>query len=302
MTDNELNQRRAQKKVIAMAIVFVVAGIAYWHYAPSLTLKNLIELQGTVEDRAISEVQKQFAAPPPLRVTPSPAHSTPTESPSTLTRAGIITETNIQRKENGGLPALSENTKLDEIALLRTRDMFKKQYFAHVAPDGGSAQVTAKTVGYDYLALGENLALGVFSGDKDVVEAWMNSPGHRANILNSHYTEIGVAAEEGIYEGRITWIAVQIFGRPAADCPAPDASLKKAIDDAEAQLAAMEDELAAKKADLDATEPKRGPAYNEKVNEYNNLVSSYNALVKDTKSKMNTYNKQADAYNACIAE
>ena len=60
--------------------------------------------------------------------------------------------------------------------------------------------------------------------------AWMNSPGHRANILNPHFQEIGVAVGKGMYEGHETWIAVQSFGMPLSACPASDANLKIKID------------------------------------------------------------------------
>jgi uncharacterized protein YkwD len=244
-----------------------------------------------------SPMPKPISTPPPLRVSPLVA----TPAPSfTLTTSGIIADTNTQRGENGSLPPLAENTALDSIANIRLLDMFQKQYFAHVASDGGSAVTVAKTVGYDYLSLGENLALGNFAGDQGVVTAWMNSPGHRANILGSHYTEIGVAAREGVFDGQDTWLAVQIFGRPASDCPAPDANLKTVIDTAENQLAELQTEIQAAKTQLDALVPQGGAAYNQMVDQYNALIDRYNSLLGQTKPQIATYNAEVAAFNLCI--
>jgi hypothetical protein len=69
-------------------------------------------------------------------------------------------------------------------------------------------------VGYKYSAAGENLAIN-FVESKDINDAWMRSPGHRANILNNKFTEVGIAAAQGIYRGRQTIFVVQFFGKPA---------------------------------------------------------------------------------------
>ncbi len=296
--DSAFYRRRAQKRIIAIAVLIAVSLALYRYFSPSLSARKLIDVQNSVEQFAITQIQKQISTPPPLRAAPSATSPSP---PFVLTRSGIIADTNIQRNENGGLPPLSENSMLDDIAKLRLSDMFQKQYFAHVSPDGSSAVTVAKTVGYDYLALGENLALGDYAGDNGVVAAWMNSPGHRANILNSHYTEIGVAAGEGMFEGGDTWIAVQVFGRPASDCPAPDANLRTAIDNAETQLSQMQAEIQAAKAQLDAMEPQYGAAYNQKVDDYNALADQYNALLGQTEPQIATYDGEVATFNQCIA-
>src|SRR6185369_15716694 len=118
-----------------------------------------------------------------------------------------------------GLPALKENALLDKAAKKKLDDMFAQQYFEHINPQGKGPSDLAKSVGYDYIAIGENLALGNFKNDAELVQAWMDSPGHRANILNKQYTEIGVAVGQGTYEGKKTWLAVQEFGRPTSSCP-----------------------------------------------------------------------------------
>ena len=160
----------------------------------------------------------------------------------------------------------------------------------------------ASSVGYAHLALGENLALGNYAGDAGVVTAWMASPGHRANILDTHYTQIGVAVREGMFEGSETWLAVQVFGRPASDCSAPDANLENSINLSEQEIASTSAELVANKTVIDAMSPQSGPAYNAQVEDYNNLAAQYNTLAAETKTAIDTYDAQVDAFNACLGE
>jgi uncharacterized protein YkwD len=285
-------RRRAVVRLTLIVVLLAIAGAVYFYSHP---FGNSAE--HSVLDSALSEVQKSFSAPPPLRA----PRAIPKIDASTLTRAGVIAETNRERNMNGGLAPLSEDALLDEIATRRLNDMFQKQYFAHVAPDGGSATTVAAAVGYDYLAIGENLALGYYAGDRGVIDAWMNSPGHRENILETHYTEIGVAVRKGIFEGETTWIAVQIFGRPASDCAMPTPSRKTAIEAGEAQLTAMEQDLQTKKADIDATRPKYGSTYDQKVDAYNAEVAQYNDLAATMKTQVAQYNAEVQAFNACLS-
>lgn len=248
-----------------------------------------------LEEEAIEslrEIQKHVSAPAPLRAL--------VEVPQTvLTRAGTIHWTNVQRVGEG-LPGLKENAKLNAAAEAKARDMFARQYFEHEAPTGEGPSDLADGAGYEFIAIGENLALGNFGDDEKLVEAWMNSPGHRANILSGRYTEIGVAVLRGTFEGASTWIAVQEFGRPLSDCPEPDAGIKANIERNNIRLEEMGAELAQKRSELEAYQPKRGPEYNRKVEEYNALVDAYNALVDETKELVQSFNSQATAFNACI--
>jgi hypothetical protein len=110
---------------------------------------------------------------------------------------------------------LRVNPKLVAAAQLKANDMAAKSYFAHQTPEGYDSWHWFEVVGYDYTHAGENLAVD-FSESSDVENAWMQSPTHRDNILNENYTEIGIATAKGIYEGRETVFAVQMFGRPSA--------------------------------------------------------------------------------------
>lgn len=238
-------------------------------------------------------VEKSVVAPGPLRVVAQPTIATD------LTVRGIIERTNIERAQNGGLPALVENTTLNRDAQMKVDDMFAKQYFEHVSPTGVGISDLAQAVGYAYVIVGENLALGDFAGDTGVVTAWMNSPGHRANILNTHYSEIGVAVGKGMYEGRMVWLAVQSFGLPLSACPAIDQTLKAQIDSSISTITGLFSQLEAKKAQFEAIS-QYDSNYNTYVNEYNALIPQYNSLVEANRIAVTTYNAGVQAYSACV--
>lgn len=125
----------------------------------------------------------------------------------------VVDETNTRRIEEA-LPALAANPVLEVAAQRKAEDMASKGYFAHVAPDGTEPWAWFKGAGYTYTHAGENLAVN-FMDSKDVVDAWMRSPSHRANIENARYTEIGIGVAEGSYQGRPAVFVVQFFGNPA---------------------------------------------------------------------------------------
>jgi len=232
--------------------------------------------------------------------TPDPLRGEDDFPDARLTRQGIISSTNSQRGENN-LPPLVASTKLHAAAMKKVQDMFLKQYFAHVSPDGRQASDLASDQNYEYIAIGENLALGNFENDKILVQAWMDSPGHRANILDRRFREIGVAAARGIYEGRTTWLAVQIFALPKSPCPPPSESSKNRIDSNEKTLDYMQNEITRLKNEIETMRPgaKRGE-YNAKIAEHNELVGRYNALVEITRNLISTFNKEVDDFNACL--
>lgn len=157
-----------------------------------------------------------------FRLPSSPSNSfsydselTPVSKPVPKARisiADVIFETNNQRRANG-LNSLNEDSKLNKAADFKMRDMFARQYFSHYAPDQTSGVVALLTrFNYSYMMAGENLALGDFKNANELVAAWMASPGHRANILNGVYRDIGVATGYDLFKGKRTIIIVQIFG------------------------------------------------------------------------------------------
>lgn len=127
----------------------------------------------------------------------------------------VVSLTNRKRSE-AGLSALSLNQELSAAAYTKGRDMIDKDYWAHVAPDGTQPWKFFNDFGYKYRYAGENLARD-FSNSSAAVEAWMNSPTHRDNILNSKYKEVGIGVVEGNLAGTDTTIIVQFFGATYAD-------------------------------------------------------------------------------------
>ncbi|MEK7062859.1 MAG: CAP domain-containing protein, partial [Patescibacteria group bacterium] len=112
------------------------------------------------------------------------------------------------------LAYLKINPKLEAAARLKAKDMAEKGYFAHYSPEGVSPWHWIKESDYNFIYAGENLAVN-FDDSGAVNTAWMASPGHRANILNDKFTEIGIASQKGYYNGRETTFVVQMFGAPA---------------------------------------------------------------------------------------
>ncbi len=133
---------------------------------------------------------------------------------SSVISSVLIDQTNTVRLEES-LQTLTPNPLLEKAAQLKANDMAEKGYFSHNTPDGKTPWYWFDLAGYKYAAAGENLAVN-FIDSKDVTNAWLNSPLHRANILNGRYTEIGIATAKGTYKGKEVIFVVQEFGRPLA--------------------------------------------------------------------------------------
>lgn len=139
----------------------------------------------------------------------------------------VIRLTNAQRAANG-LSALTENSSLDSAAIAKGNDMIAKGYWAHFAPDGTSPWTFFTSFGYKYQYAGENLARD-FSDASGAVNAWMNSPTHKENILNPHYKEIGIGVVEGQLAGANTTIIVQFFGTSLSGNPSVPIAKAKTV-------------------------------------------------------------------------
>lgn len=109
---------------------------------------------------------------------------------------------------------LTRNPKLDRAAELKGMDMSSKEYFSHNSPEGITPWYWFREVNYNFLYAGENLAIN-FTDSSDVEKAWLNSPTHRANIMNVEFREIGMATVKGMYNNYPTIYIVQMFGTPA---------------------------------------------------------------------------------------
>jgi hypothetical protein len=123
----------------------------------------------------------------------------------------LLRVTNQDRYDNG-LPPLRLDNELMQAAAGKAEDMFTNDYWAHISPSGVTPWDFIKNAGYSYLYAGENLARGYTSADS-VVNAWMNSPEHRANMLSPHYADVGFAVQTGTLTGNDTVLVVEEFGK-----------------------------------------------------------------------------------------
>lgn len=104
--------------------------------------------------------------------------------------AEVVRLVNAIRRENG-LGELTVNWELSRVARYKSQDMVDKRYFSHTSPTYGSPFQMMKAFGLSYRYAGENIAYG-YASPQAVVNGWMNSEGHRKNILNANFTQIGV--------------------------------------------------------------------------------------------------------------
>lgn len=212
----------------------------------------------------------------------------------------IIDATNKERTK-AGLTPLATNTRLIQSAKKKVDDMIALQYFEHTSPTGKTVSDLADEQGYSYIILGENLAVGDFLTTAELLDAWMKSPGHKANIMNPQYQEIGVYARQAVYEGNRVWFAVQHFGTSQSVCPKIETNLKKNIDLANKDLKDREVVIEKERAALEGTEAIIASDYKTRVNTFNNLVAQYNALLAQVKTQIARYNEEVRDFNTCIA-
>jgi uncharacterized protein YkwD len=120
-----------------------------------------------------------------------------------------------EARRKAGLRPLAEDDRLDRAARAHAEDMLARSYFAHQSPEGRTVRERALAAGYSWRAIGENIAEGQFSV-AEVMEGWMKSRHHRANILDRSFTHLGTGLAFGrdpkTGDHRIVW--VQVFGAP----------------------------------------------------------------------------------------
>ncbi|WP_174732377.1 CAP domain-containing protein [Mesobacillus harenae] len=141
--------------------------------------------QQTQPEQPAAPVQQQ-----PAPVQEKPAEAAPVASQVSAFEQKVVELTNQERSKQG-LSALKLDTELSKVAKAKSLDMKNKNYFSHTSPTYGSPFDMMKQFGISYRTAGENIAMGQRSPE-EVVTAWMNSEGHRKNIMNGAYTHIGV--------------------------------------------------------------------------------------------------------------
>ncbi len=267
--------------------------------------KKAVVKRAPLPKKTISSTKKTTVSPvlpPQIRSSPSAAVFGVSTTLNTLTVAGIVAATNQARVANGVQNALHENAVLDAVAAARLEDMFKGQYFEHVSPSGVAPSDVATRFQYQYALFGENIALGEYAGDQALVTAWMNSPHHRENILQKKFIEIGVAARKGVFKGRETWLAVQVFALPLRACPQPDSALKSELEKNTSTRRAIADQAQELLLQIKKDEPRSSEevaAHNRKVVTYNEYVATLTEMGDKIKKITAEYNEQVRIFNAC---
>jgi uncharacterized protein YkwD len=156
-----------------------------------------------------AEMERVFGKPRTTRT--APRTSPRIEQPSSTAAETLVDAMNRERAGHGLRP-LRLNATLSAAAGDRIGDMFAKSYFAHVSPDGLDPFLWATKRGYSYRLIGENLAVG-YRGTS-VVDGWMRSPGHRENILERGFDEVGIAiADSSPRRGYKGPTVVAMYGR-----------------------------------------------------------------------------------------
>ena len=130
-----------------------------------------------------------------------------------LSQELILTQTNPVR-QSVGISPLQVDPLLAEAARMKAEDMIARDYFSHIGPSGELPWKWIEALGYKYAAAGENLAID-FSDPSALVNAWMASPTHAANIQNGIFTDVGIGVAEGVFEGRNTAVVVMFLGSKA---------------------------------------------------------------------------------------
>lgn len=147
---------------------------------------------------------------------------------TSMSTSALLDATNSNRAGNGAA-ALALNSQLNQAAQAKANDMVARNYWSHNTPEGDEPWVFINNAGYKYLKAGENLAYGFLTSD-DAVAGWMNSPSHKANMLDSAYQEVGFGfANSSNFNGDgEETVVVAMYGKPvvlaASSNPAPAAA------------------------------------------------------------------------------
>jgi uncharacterized YkwD family protein len=204
------------KKIFAYSMLGVLLALPMANSADALTntttkyyITTNIGTYNTSFQQYFNQIFKNYNTTTIQQPVPTPApvpQPTPTPAPIAGDFSAYQQEVlNIVNKERAsrGLSALKFSTEVSRVATLKSQDMINKGYFDHNSPTYGSPFDMMKQFGITYKSAGENIAMGQRS-PQEVMTAWMNSDGHRKNILNSSFTEIGVGIAKDS-NGRLYW-------------------------------------------------------------------------------------------------
>lgn len=202
-----------KKKIISLVLIFMLAAstaLAQTTYTvqPGDSMwKIAVKYQVGVSEI----IQANPQVKNPSMIYPGQKLTIPTLTDIKAYENEVVRLTNVERSKNG-LPALAQNWELSRVARYKSADMAAKGYFSHQSPTYGSPFTMMQNFGIRFSAAGENIAYGQRT-PQEVVNAWMNSPGHRANILSRSYSQIGVGFARNS-SGTAYW--TQMFIQPTS--------------------------------------------------------------------------------------
>jgi uncharacterized YkwD family protein len=189
---------------------FSKAGISFQATEQAKQPVQAKQAQAAAPAKQAAAPAKQAAAPAKQAAAPAKTEAAAPASANVGAYEQQVVELVNKERAAAGLPALKMNTKLAGVAEKKAEDLRDKNYFDHQSPTYGSPFDMMKQFGIKYSTAGENIAKGQKT-PSEVMNGWMNSPGHRANILNANYTEIGVGY---VTDSNGTTYWVQHFIRP----------------------------------------------------------------------------------------
>lgn len=175
-------------------------------------------LEPYVTDETSPAGQPPAPAPTPYQLAPTnPGGQGGREVPNNEAQNGTIKQIELQvieltnrERQRNGLSTLNLNSKVSEVARLKSQDMRDQNFFSHQSPTYGSPFQMMRNFHIQYTTAGENIAAGQRTAE-EVFRQWMESPGHRKNILNPQFTQIGVGYVQG---GRMGTYWTQMFIKP----------------------------------------------------------------------------------------
>jgi len=198
----------------ALTAVILLFSLSVTAYAQSTTYKVVkgdslwkIAVKYEVGISELIKANPQFSNPDLIYV--GQTVNIPEAAPLKTFEDEVIRLINVERAKYG-LAALSTNWELSRVARYKSQDMVNKNYFSHTSPTYGSPFTMMQNFGLKFSAAAENIAYGQRTA-QEVVNAWMNSAGHRANILSAAYTHTGVGAAKKA-NGTLYW--TQMFMKP----------------------------------------------------------------------------------------
>ncbi|MGI5237380.1 CAP domain-containing protein [Dactylosporangium sp. CA-139066] len=163
------------------------------------------------ENATASAAPTTGAAPTTKATTPKPKTTT---AGNASFEAQVLSLVNVERRKKRNCPDLRNNDKLHNAAYKHSADMAKRNYFSHDTPEGVSFSARISDEGYRWSGAAENIAAGQPTPEA-VMQAWMNSPGHKANILNCSYVDLGIGLAYQVKgNGQKTPYWTQDFGTP----------------------------------------------------------------------------------------